>query len=61
LAKRRELRPGLDAERAADMLWTINHPNTWQLLVAERGWTAEEYERWAGEAARAQLLGRNVT
>src|SRR5919206_3463916 len=60
LAERGELRPGLDPERAADILWTINHPNTWQLLVAERGWTAEEYERWAGEAARAQLLGRSV-
>ncbi|HEY7259315.1 MAG TPA: TetR family transcriptional regulator [Gaiellales bacterium] len=61
LAERDELRRGLDAERAADVLWTINHPNTWQLLVAERGWTPEEYERWAGETARAQLLGRTVT
>ena len=61
LAERDELRPGLDVERAADVLWTINHPNTWQLLVAERGWTPEEYERWSGEAARAQLLGRTVT
>jgi hypothetical protein len=42
------------------MLWTINHPNTWQLLVAERGWTPDEYERWAGEAARTQLLGRSI-
>ena len=50
------LAPGLDVERAADILWTINHPNTWQLLVAERGWAPEEYERWAGDAARAQLL-----
>jgi AcrR family transcriptional regulator len=61
LAERDELRPGLDVERAADVLWTINHPNTWQLLVAGRGWTPEEYERWSGEAARTQLLGRNVT
>jgi AcrR family transcriptional regulator len=61
LAERGELRPGLDVERAADILWTINHPNTWQLLVAERGWTPEEYERWTGAAARAQLLGRPVT
>jgi AcrR family transcriptional regulator len=50
------LAPGLDVERAADILWTINHPNTWQLLVAERGWAPEEYQRWAGDAARAQLL-----
>ena len=61
LAGRGELRPGLDVDRAADILWTINHPNTWQLLVEERRWTPEEYERWAGETARAQLLGRSVT
>jgi AcrR family transcriptional regulator len=61
LAERGELRPGLDLDRAADILWAINHPNTWQLLVAERGWSPEEYERWTGEAARTQLLGRNVT
>jgi AcrR family transcriptional regulator len=61
LAERGELRPGLDADRAADILWTINHPNTWQLLVGERGWTAEEYERWTGAAARTHLLGRAVT
>jgi AcrR family transcriptional regulator len=56
LHERDELAPGLSVDHAADILWTINHPNTWQLLVAERGWTPEEYERWAGETARAQLL-----
>jgi AcrR family transcriptional regulator len=60
LHERGELAPGLDVDRAADILWTINHPNTWQLLVAERGWTPEEYERWAGETARTQLLPRDV-
>jgi AcrR family transcriptional regulator len=60
LDQRGELAPGLDVDRAADILWTINHPNTWQLLVAERGWTPEEYERWAGETARAQLLPGDV-
>jgi AcrR family transcriptional regulator len=56
LAESGRLAPGIGVERAADILWAINHPNTWQLLVGERGWTPEEYERWAGEAARAQLL-----
>src|SRR5436190_12025651 len=60
LHERGELAHELDVERAADILWTINHPSTWQLLVAERGWTPEEYERWAGETARAQLLPRDL-
>ena len=51
------LKAGLGVERATDILWTLNHPNTWQLLAGERGWTAEEYEQWTGELACAQLLG----
>ena len=38
------LRASLDVERAADILWTLNHPDPWQLLVTERGWTAEQWE-----------------
>ena len=50
------LKPDLDIERATDILWTINHPNTWQLLVTQRGWTPEQYEHWAAETAITQLL-----
>jgi AcrR family transcriptional regulator len=46
----------LDVQEATDILWTINHPNTWQLLVVDRGWTPEQYERWTGDLACAQLL-----
>jgi AcrR family transcriptional regulator len=55
------LRPDLDVERASDILWTLNHPNTWHLLVSERGWTPEEYERWTGDLACAQLLNHPRT
>jgi AcrR family transcriptional regulator len=51
------LAPSLDLDRATDILWTLNHPALWHLLVAGRGWTAEEYERWLGDAFCAQLLG----
>jgi AcrR family transcriptional regulator len=50
------LRPGLDLDRATDILWMINHPNTWQLLVVDRGWPLAEYEQWTGDLACAQLL-----
>lgn len=52
------LRPGLDPAHAADILWTINHPDLWHLLVGERGWTPEQYEQWCYEAACSQLLRR---
>jgi AcrR family transcriptional regulator len=56
LAEKKALHPGLSVDRAADILWTLNHPNVWRLLVAERGWTTEEYEQWSGDLACAQLL-----
>jgi hypothetical protein len=52
------LRPGLDVAGATDILWTLNHPDVWHLLVGERGWAPDEYERWFGDAACAQLLRR---
>ena len=55
LAKKKALKRGLGAERATDILWTINHPSTW-LLLNGRGWTTEEYERWSGDLACLQLL-----
>jgi hypothetical protein len=51
------LRPGLDVARATDILWTLNHPDVWLLLVGERGWTPEQWERWFADTACAQLLG----
>ena len=50
------LRPDLDVEGAADILWTLNHPNVWQLLVGERGWTADRFEDWLADALCSQLL-----
>ena len=34
LADKQALMSGLDVGRATDILWTLNHPNLWQLLVA---------------------------
>jgi AcrR family transcriptional regulator len=56
LAKNAPLRSGLDVDRAADILWTLNHPDTWLLLVAERGWSPEEWERWFAATVAEQLL-----
>jgi AcrR family transcriptional regulator len=56
LHERGDLQPDLDVKQATDILWTINHPNTWQLLVVDRGWTPDQYEQWTGDLACAQLL-----
>jgi AcrR family transcriptional regulator len=53
---KKALRPALDVDRATDILWTLNHPDVWQLLVRQRGWTPEQYEQWFGDTACSQLL-----
>ena len=58
LQRKRALKRGLDVERATDILWTLNHPDVWQLLVGQRGWTADDYERWFADTACEQLLRR---
>jgi len=39
-----ELRRGLDAGTATDLLWTMTSLRMWEDLVLERKWTAQRYE-----------------
>lgn len=50
------LTSGLDVDTAGDALWALNHPTLFQLLVTERGWTADRYEQWLGKLLLSQLL-----
>lgn len=36
----------LDVDTATDVLWALNHPDLWQLLSAQRGWSVERYGSW---------------
>jgi AcrR family transcriptional regulator len=53
------LRADLDRTQATDILWTLNHPDVWLLLVGQRGWTPEQFESWFADASCEQLLGRS--
>jgi AcrR family transcriptional regulator len=46
----------VDVTRGADIMWTLNHPDVWRLLVGERGWTPEQWEQWFADTVCAQLL-----
>ena len=54
------LRPGLSVARATDVLWTLNHPDVWILLVGERGWAPKAYQSWLAQTSCAQLLGTPI-
>lgn len=44
------LRPGLTPERARDIVWAMISPELYELLITDRGWTPDEYERWLARA-----------
>jgi AcrR family transcriptional regulator len=56
LHAKKALPRGLKVDRAADILWSLNHPALYQLLVNERGWTPEQHEQWVASSTAAQLL-----
>jgi len=49
------LRDGVDADRARDVVWTLNSPDVWMLLT-QRGWTAADYESWIATGLRSMVL-----
>jgi AcrR family transcriptional regulator len=56
LADGGHLRPGVDVEEARDVLWLYNAPEVYDLMVQRRGWSAERFGAWVGEAYVAALL-----
>jgi AcrR family transcriptional regulator len=52
------LRAGVDADRAADVLWTLCARATYDSLVHARGWTHADYRDWLADALQAALLER---
>lgn len=58
LQAEKALRPGLDPEVAADLLWTITSLRMWEDLVVVRGWSAERYEHHVNELLELLLVAR---
>jgi AcrR family transcriptional regulator len=56
LAERGALRHGLDRQSASDILWVLNDPGLYQLLVTQRRWTQRRFRTWLTSTMHAQLL-----
>ncbi|MBA2528713.1 MAG: TetR/AcrR family transcriptional regulator [Euzebyales bacterium] len=50
------LQEHLDVQAAADIAWTLASPVLYVMLVEDRGWSGERYERWVTEQLSAALL-----
>ncbi len=51
-----ELRDDLTDDQVADIIWSMNAAEYWDLLVRERGWTPEQFRGWLGDAWTRLLL-----
>ena len=60
LAATGRVRHDLSVAKTADIIWSMNSPEFYLLLVEQRGWSPREFERWLGEAW-IQLLLEPVT
>ena len=50
------LRSGIDLHEAADTVWAMNSAELYAMLVTERGWSPQRYERWLAQSWRRLLL-----
>jgi AcrR family transcriptional regulator len=51
-----ELRPDLSDDDVADLVWSMNGPEYWTLLVGDRGWTPRRFADLLVDAWRRLLL-----
>jgi hypothetical protein len=58
LFARNALRPGLSAERAADIMYAITTYDVFRSLIEDRGWRAADAESWVAETLAQVLLAR---
>jgi AcrR family transcriptional regulator len=46
MVKEHKLVKGLNVSKARDILWAFTGRDLYRMLVLERGWSSDEYERW---------------
>ena len=55
MANKPDTRPQVSAEHIADVLFAILSPELYLVLVRDRGWTPEQWARWAYDTLRLQM------
>jgi hypothetical protein len=44
-------------DKAADIFWALSSAQLYQMLVTQRGWSAEDYRTWLFDQLRSELFG----
>jgi len=50
------VRRELSVDKVADIIWSMNSPEFFLLLVEQRGWSLGDFERWLADAWIRLLL-----
>lgn len=56
LLKDKTLAKGLTLEKARDILWALTGRDLYRMLVVNKGWTSDEYEKWLSKLLIESLL-----
>ena len=56
LMKEKCLAKGLTLQKARDILWALTGRDMYRMLVVERMWTSDEYEKWLAQMLIDSLL-----
>jgi AcrR family transcriptional regulator len=56
LASLNGLAVGITEQRAAELCWALTDGHLYQLLIAQRGWSTADFNRWLSDSLAAALL-----
>lgn len=56
LMHEKHLAKGLSLQQARDILWSLTGRDIYRMMVIERGWSSDEYEKWLAELLANSLL-----
>ena len=60
LAIAKALRAGISVPAARDILWALTGRESYRLLVVERKWSSDRYEKWLGDLLISALLSADA-
>jgi len=57
MAAKKSFKEGVTLSKARDILWAFTGRDMYRMLVIERGWSSDEYEKWLANALMEALFG----
>jgi hypothetical protein len=51
---------GLTTQKARDILWSLTGRDMYRMLVIERAWSSDEYEKWLEKVLVESLLAARM-